>query len=135
VAVARKTILVVEDNDDLRRVFGDALKSAGFAVCEASDGPQALHCIEDAAPDVVVLDIGLPTLDGISVREELAAHPHTRHVPVIVVTGEDVDLARLRQTRVLRKPVMPSELIAAVRVALAGGLGQRLAIGRDGQPD
>jgi CheY-like chemotaxis protein len=134
VAVARKTILVVEDNDDLRQLFGHALKSAGFAVCEASDGPQALRCIENAAPDVVILDIRLPTLDGISVREELDAHPHTRRIPVIVVTGEAVDLVRLRHTLVLRKPVMPRELIAAVRVALASVLGQPL-VAHHKQPD
>ena len=115
-------VLVVEDNDDLRYIFRDSLKSAGFDVCDASDGPQALRMIDECRPDVVVLDLGLPTLDGMSVREELAAHPLTRHIPVVVVTGDDAAADRIKAARVLRKPVEPDRLIAAVRIALGSNV-------------
>ena len=131
VATRRSAVLVVEDNDDLRHLFRDRLKSAGFDVCEASDGMQALRLIEDAPPDLVVLDIGLPMLDGISVRDELAAHVETRDIPIVVVTGTLADVGRVKAARVLRKPVDLDELVAAVRALLATRLGQRLGIGRD----
>ena len=112
------------------------MKSAGFNVCEASDGVQALRCIEETVPDVVVLDIGLPMLDGMSVREELAAHGHTRDIPVIVVTGDAVDVPRLERTttRLLRKPVNPSDLIAAVRAAIRSQADRTLSSARHAQP-
>lgn len=114
----RKSILVVEDDDDLRRIFRDSLKFSGFDVREAADGHDALQMIENAPPDVVVLDIRLPTLDGLSVRDELAANPRTKDIPVVVVTGAPVDLRRLRGTKLLRKPVPPDDLVATVRASL-----------------
>jgi DNA-binding response OmpR family regulator len=109
----RKVVLVVEDDDDLRGMFRHALRFGDFEVREAVDGVDALRTIEDAQPDLVVLDVGLPTLDGVSVWQELAAQPHTRHIPVIVVTG--IDGFVLPHATVLRKPVSPYELVGAVR--------------------
>lgn len=114
--LSRKTVLIVEDNDDLRHLYRDWLKAAGFDVCDASDGIQALLLIDDCQPDLVVLDIGLPTLDGISVRDELAAHSETRAMPIVVVTALD-DVARIHDAHVLRKPVDSDALVAAVRAA------------------
>ena len=120
----RKSVLVVEDDDDLREIFRDSLKFSGFDVQEAGDGPDALRLIEIAPPDLVVLDIGLPTLDGISVREELAANERTRNIPVVVVTGLSIDSHRLEGTCMLRKPVPPDDLVATVRASLAKVLGR-----------
>ena len=116
--VARKTVLVVDDDRDLRRMFATSLKFAGFDVREASDGTDALNAIDDDAPDVLVLDIGLPTLDGVSVREELAARAATRNLPVVVVSGINIDGSLFRKDCVLRKPVTPEQLVAAVRKCL-----------------
>lgn len=115
----RECILVVEDDDDLRHIFRESLRYAGFDVQEASDGPAALLILEDSTPDAVVLDMGLPTLDGMSVRDEMAATARTRHIPVVIVTGATVDATRVGTARVLRKPVTPEELVAAVRMCLA----------------
>ena len=114
----RKTILVVEDDRDLRQVFRDALKYAGYDVVEAADGPEALEAIAEAPPALVILDIGLRTLDGLSVRDEIAADARTRDIPVIVVTGMQVDVDRLNATRVLRKPVHPELLLSVVRMTI-----------------
>jgi CheY-like chemotaxis protein len=123
---SQKTILVVEDDDDLRAIFRRALRAAGFHVLEAADGPDALRLIDIAAPDLVVLDLRLPSLDGFAVRDELASNPRTKNVPVVVVTGmAALDIDRLKGARLLHKPVLPEDLIANVRASLATTIGQR----------
>ena len=112
-------MLVVEDDDDLRRIFRDSLRFAGYDVTEAGDGTDALRMIESSPPDLIVLDIKLPTLDGIAVRDEIAAHANTRHILVVMVTGEDIPVQHLKAARVLRKPIAPETLVAVVRNCFA----------------
>ena len=115
----QKTILIVEDEPDLRRIFATALMLAGFHVEQASDGVSALQIIENQPPDLVVLDVGLPTLDGLSVRDEIWAHGETRHLPVVIVTGLSTDIgSRIRGDCVLRKPVTDQQLVRTVRLCL-----------------
>jgi two-component system OmpR family response regulator len=116
-----KRILVVEDDDDLRRMFRTALSMAGFEVVEAGDGLEALRHIESRPPDLVVLDLVLRALDGISVQQELAARAVTSRIPIVVVTGSSIDTDALDVACVLRKPVMPDELIKTVRRCLVLG--------------
>jgi two-component system phosphate regulon response regulator PhoB len=118
--LVRNTVLLVEDEPDLRGLYATILTSAGFNVQQAADGEEALDMIDDTMPDIVVLDLWLPTLDGYTVLAEIAANTHTHNVPVIVVTGTDTDLRRVRTARVLRKPVDPADLVAAVRESIAG---------------
>lgn len=114
-----KTILIVEDDGDLRHMFADALKFSGFSVQEAANGLEALRMIEDDPPDLVVLDVVLPVLDGLSVRDEILAHARTRDIPIVVVTGSvDEPGKKLRADCVLRKPVAPDTLVATVRKCL-----------------
>ena len=113
-------------------MFRDALKfMGGFDVREAADGIDALRMIDEHQPDLIVLDVGLPMLDGLSVRDELASRSDTNEIPIIVVTGTSVDIAHLKDVPILRKPVLPDDLLASVRAALATVLGKRLGIGRD----
>jgi DNA-binding response OmpR family regulator len=121
VALARKKVLVVEDNDDLRTIFRLSLVAAGFEVCEASDGLHALRELENCLPDVLVLDLVLPSVDGFSIRAELAAHEETRKLPIVVVTGSIREVPGLNVAAVLRKPVATELLVAAVRNALSMG--------------
>jgi CheY-like chemotaxis protein len=120
-----KRILIVEDDADLRRLFRIALSVAGYDVDEAGDGLDALQIIEDRLPDLVVLDLMLRALDGISVRQELAAQSFTRHIPIIVVTGSTMDIQTLDVACVLRKPVMTDELVRTVASCLAGAPSAR----------
>lgn len=121
---ARKsTVLVVEDDADLRRVYKLALTFAGFNVQEAADALDALRHIEIEPPDLVVLDLILPGLSGLVVQQEVAAHAHTRNIPVVVVTGSDVNLEHVDLACVLRKPVSPEKLVDTVRSCLAGASG------------
>jgi two-component system phosphate regulon response regulator PhoB len=114
-----KRILIVEDDTDLRRFFRTALSMAGYEVEEAGDGIDALHLIENRPPDLVVLDLILRVLDGVSVQQELAAQAVTRNIPIVIVTGSAIDTGALDVACVLRKPVMPDELIYTVRRCLA----------------
>ena len=108
------TILVVEDDPQLRTFYRSALMIYDYKVITAADGVEALHRIESDAPDLVVLDLGLPRLSGRDVRRELAAHIITENIPIVVVTGDTRDLDPTEFTCVLRKPVTTEALIDAV---------------------
>ena len=118
---SRRTILVVEDEADLRRMFRHALAFSGFDVLEASDGLEALRKIDGRPPDAVILDLGLPGVSGQTVREEIAAQAHTRHIPVIVVTGQPGTHDELEAACVLTKPVSPERLVEVVRRCISTG--------------
>lgn len=116
-------ILLVEDEPVTGEVFARVLSQDGFAVHAVRDGIQALHALRDASQDLIVLDLGLPTLSGIEVLRQLRAGPKAT-LPVVVISGASPRSLRsgleLLQPGVwLEKPVRPRELIAAVH-ALRG---------------
>jgi len=116
---ARQRVLVVEDDGELRRLFRTALSLSGFDVLEAPDGIDALEIIEHDQPDLVVLDLTLVRLDGLSVQQELAARAITCHIPIVIVTGSDTEVSASNVACVLRKPVWPDVLVKIVRDCLA----------------
>jgi len=120
-AMPRKRILIVEDDADVRRMFRTALSMAGYDVEEAGDGVDALRLIDNHVPDLVVLDLVLRALDGVSVRQELAARALTSRIPIVIVTGSTIDTDALHVACVLRKPVMPDDLVRAVARCLVHG--------------
>ena len=81
-------VLLVEDEDQLRRVMKDLLERDGYTVAEARDGVQALDQVDRLAPDVIILDLNLPGLDGYSVLTQLRSRPATRSIPVVVLTAK-----------------------------------------------
>jgi DNA-binding response OmpR family regulator len=112
------TVLVVEDDPALRRSYRTALTLEGFAVVTAEDGFDALRRVEVTPPDAIVLDLGLPRLDGRDVARELTSNASTQHIPIVVVTGESTELNEADFDCVLRKPVSPEMLITAVQNCL-----------------
>ena len=113
------TILVVEDDAATREMYRQALAASGYRTITAADGLGALRFIEGDRPDVVVLDLMLPTVGGRDVYKELRAHPETCEIPVIVVTGSDAhDLEPNEFRFFLRKPVSPETLTRIVEDAL-----------------
>ena len=112
------TILVVEDDPALRRSYRTALTLEGFAVVTVEDGFDALRSVDSRPPDAIVLDLGLPRLDGRDVARELTANAATQHIPIVVVTGQSAELNEADFDCVLRKPVTPDQLIAAVHNCL-----------------
>ena len=117
----RRTILIVEDNEDLRGLFRISLALAGYDVVEAADGIEALKRLDYAPPDLVVLDLYLPGVSGTVIQQEIAAQAHTRHIPIVVITGSSVAADELNVACFLRKPVLPDRLIESVRSCLAAG--------------
>ena len=122
---ARQVILLVEDDSALRQLYRLALELVGYTVQVAGDGALALQIIEEGpSPHLVVLDLGLPRVSGMNVADEIAAHPATRTIPIIVVTGSHEPIDESRFARVLRKPLSPDDLGLAVeqhlRAARAG---------------
>lgn len=112
---SRKTVLVVEDNPELRGLFSDALALAGYVVRQAANGMEALRLLDSAPPDVVVLDLGLPHVTGHEVLFELKQHGHTRHIPVVIVTGNKDQVEGITPGCLLRKPVHADELVRTVQ--------------------
>ncbi len=117
----RLTILIVEDDSALRQMYRTALGFAGFDIIEAEDGISALRSLDQYPVDVVVLDLMLPTLSGLAVQQEIAAHAHTRNTQVVIVTGSTMSLDHVDVSCVLRKPISPDRLIDAVRDCLPNG--------------
>jgi type II secretory ATPase GspE/PulE/Tfp pilus assembly ATPase PilB-like protein len=119
----KKTVLLVEDEEPLRRVLRDLLEREGFTVVEAADGVQALDEVDRSAPDVLVLDLNLPRLDGYGVLSHLRARPATSKLPVIVLTakGDEDNEVRVFETGAndfLTKPFRPRALSARLRALL-----------------
>jgi two-component system, OmpR family, phosphate regulon response regulator PhoB len=114
-----KRILVVEDDEALRGLYRTTFALAGYAVEEASDGLVALNAIDNSPPDLVVLDLMLPTVSGFVVQQDIAARTRTRSIPVIIVTGSDDKMIdQLGVACVLRKPVSPDHVLDTVRACL-----------------
>src|SRR6516162_9935826 len=84
---APPTILVVDDFDDNRQMYAEFLGYSGFKVIEASNGVEAVDKATDALPDVIVMDLSLPVLDGWEATRRLKADARTRHIPVLALTG------------------------------------------------
>lgn len=124
---ATTTILIVEDDKPTLDFYRHTLRAAGFTVTTATDGVDALQLIDHGElPDVIVLDLGLPRLGGLDMHAELRAHPRTKRIPVVVVTGIDLSpQEQLDFPYFLRKPVVPEALIFAVDNALRRSLGTR----------
>lgn len=113
--MAHYRILVVEDDRALSGMYRTSLRMAGFDVGLATDGVSALRQIDEQPPDLIVLDLHLPRLGGEAILEELAAHPHTAAIPVVVVTGEEALSAAVAQAdAILRKPCDVGELLVAI---------------------
>ncbi len=123
--MAAARILIVDDDPDTQRVLGYTLKQEGFQVLVAVDGAEALRVREREKPDLILLDIMLPKLDGYQVAERIRAEEGSvAHVPIVMVTAETDIEQKVRGLRAgaddyLVKPFHPAELLARIRSLLA----------------
>ncbi len=127
-----KLILVVEDEMKIARLVRDYLEHAGFDVIITGDGGAALASARGAKPDLVVLDLGLPGLDGLDVTRELR---RSSNVPIVILTarGDEADRIvglELGADDYVVKPFSPKELVARVRAVL-----RRTEVARAGPPE
>ena len=113
---ARKKVLLVEDDVDLAELYRGVLRWSGFDAVHVIDGVSALRILDEETPDLIVVDMNLPVLNGDQLLREMAAHPELRQIPAIVVTGKDIhpDLAVEQAKQILRKPCAPDRLVSAV---------------------
>ena len=121
----RPLILVVEDQEELRRLYVEHLALSGFEVIEAANGEEAISHTSSHAPDVVLMDLSLPILDGWEATRRLKADSRTAHIPVVALTAHDGSGELQRATRAgcdwfVPKPCPPDALITEVRRVLAG---------------
>lgn len=118
--MAKKKILAVDDERHIVRLIQVNLERAGYEVSTAYDGLEALRAIEEDRPDLIVLDVMMPQLDGFETLKRLKANPNTADIPVIMLTAksQDADVFRGWQSGVdcyLTKPFNPMELLAFVK--------------------
>jgi len=115
-----KRILVIEDTEDNRRILRDLLSAAGYDVIEANDGATGVAMASDRIPDLILMDIQIPILDGYEATRRIKAGPSTRHIPIIAVTSYALvgDEAKTREAGCddyVAKPFSPRQIIAKVR--------------------
>jgi two-component system cell cycle response regulator DivK len=115
-----KRILVVEDQEDNRRILRDLLTSADYEMTEAENGEEALAAVARQRPDLILMDIQLPILDGYEATRRIKADPTLKDVPIIAVTSYalsgDEDKARAAGCDgFVAKPYSPRQLLAKIR--------------------
>jgi CheY-like chemotaxis protein len=120
-----KKVLLVEDDGDSRQVYGTVLRHAGYHVLEAMNGSEGILLARQHRPDVIVMDLGLPQVDGWAATEALKSDPETSHIPVVAVTVHVQDFYRGRAQMVgcdsfLDKPCSPARLVGEVSRILDG---------------
>jgi len=115
----KKTILIVDDSASLRQVVSIALKGAGYEVIEASDGKVALSKLNGAKINLVISDVNMPNMDGITFVREMKKLPAYRFTPVIMLTTESQDEKKREGQAAgakawVVKPFQPAQMLAAV---------------------
>ena len=119
-----KRILVVEDQEDNRQILRDLLSSAGFEMIEAENGQEALDAVARKRPDLILMDIQLPVMDGYEATRRIKADAALKAIPVIVVTsyalsGDETKARAAGCDDYVTKPYSPRALLAKIRQHLA----------------
>jgi two-component system cell cycle response regulator DivK len=119
ILMSSKTVLYVEDNFHNRRLVRKILESKGYTIIEAEDGIAGLEMIRKLRPPIVLMDIGLPGMDGLTVTALVKGEEDLRHIPIIAITASAMAGDRERFLAAgcddyLSKPIQPMELLAKV---------------------
>ena len=122
---ARPLILIVEDQHELRQLYVQELSLSGFDVIEAANGADAITHTASLTPDVVLMDLSLPILDGWEATRRLKSDDRTAHIPIVALTAHDGSGELQRATLAgcdwfVPKPCPPEALVTEVRRVLAG---------------
>jgi two-component system, cell cycle response regulator DivK len=118
-----RRILVVEDEEDSRKILRDLLSTAAYEMTEAENGEQALAAVAKQRPDLILMDIQMPVLDGYEATRRIKADPAFRDIPIIVVTsyalsGDEVKARAAGCDDFVPKPFSPRQLLARIRKLL-----------------
>ena len=115
-----KRILVVEDQPDSRQIIRDMLAGTDYEITEAENGEEALKAIEKQRPDLILMDIQLPIMDGYTATNQIKANPALRSIPIIAVTSyalasEEKKARAAGCDDYVTKPFSPKQLLAKIR--------------------
>ena len=118
------TVLIVEDSLDNRIIYRTILEHSGFIVIEAEDGATGVRLARERRPDMVLMDISIPVIDGYEATRILKADPATASIPVLALTAHAMAEDRIRAAEAgcdgyLAKPAEPKEVVSEVRRLLA----------------
>ena len=116
----QRTVLVIDDHEDNRRILRDLLTSAGYAVVEATTGEDGVSSAQARPPDLILMDIQLPGIDGYEATRRIKGTEALRHIPLIVVTsyalsGDDAKALAAGADAYVAKPFSPRAMLAKVR--------------------
>ena len=119
-----KRILIIEDQEDNRRIMHDVLSASGFESLEAITGEEGLAVAEREKPDLILMDIQLPKMDGYEVTRRIKVNPDLKHIPIIAVTsyalsGDDQKAYAAGCDGYVTKPVSPKVLLAKIKEYLS----------------
>jgi two-component system cell cycle response regulator DivK len=120
-----KRILVVEDTEDNRRIVRDLLTSVGYELIEAADGAEGVALAQSEKPDLILMDIQLPVVDGYEATRRIRSIPELAKVPIIAVTsyalsGDEAKTRAAGCDGYVAKPFSPRQLLAKIREFLPG---------------
>lgn len=140
----KRTVLIAEDHEDTRRVYGMILRHFGYDVIEVGTGAAAVERARASLPDLILMDIGLPILDGWQAARQLKSDARTRGIPLVAFSALIDSTADLRSDTLsfdgfIAKPVNPSELVRRIAAYLdllgprrvAGASAPRVGTGGD----
>lgn len=121
---AGKTILLVDDDLTLREMYEERMKAEGFNIIQATNGEEALKKASEAKPDIILLDIMMPKVNGFDVLKELKSNPELKDIPVIVLTALIQDVDRVQGKKlgaadyIVKSETMPGEVISKIKNAI-----------------
>lgn len=119
-----KVILLVDDDLTLREMYEERLKAEGFEIVQASNGDEAIKKAREVKPNIILLDIMMPKINGFDVLKELKADAELKDVPVIVLTALIQDVDRVQGKKlgavdyIVKSETMPGEVIAKIKNAI-----------------
>src|SRR3990167_7059622 len=119
-----KTILLVDDDLTLREMYEERMKAEGFNIIQATNGEEALKKAKESKPDIILLDIMMPKVNGFDVLKELKSNPELKDIPVIVLTALIQDVDRVQGKKlgaadyIVKSETMPGEVIAKIKNAI-----------------
>jgi two-component system phosphate regulon response regulator PhoB len=121
--MSRQKIIAIEDESDILEVIEYNLKKEGYEVAGVEDGEDGLELVRSKVPDLVLLDLMLPGMDGLEVCRRIRYDPRTRHIPIVMLTakGEESDIVtglEVGADDYIAKPFAPREMVARVRAVL-----------------
>lgn len=121
-----ETILIIDDDEDIREILGYALRKEGFSVHAAENGEKGLQMAEKYLPDIIILDVMMPEMDGIEVCEKLRSNPLTANLRICFLTARNEDYSQIAgfdagADDYVSKPIKPRVLISRIHAILRRG--------------